>query len=1193
MLLKRLELFGFKSFADKTCFDFERGVNGIVGPNGCGKSNVVDAFKWILGEQRAKSLRGNEMLDVVFSGTNSRSSMGYAEASLVFVNDKNLLPIEYEEVCITRRLYVAGDSEYLINKQPCRLKDIRELFLGTGVGGSCYSIMEQGKIESLLQANAQERRFVFEEAAGISKYKSKKRETMLKLEKVEQNLLRLNDIIEEVQKQLRSIKLQAGKARKYNERVTRLRELRIKLSLKKYRMFKDERATAQEQIRQVEYQCQETLSTIEDMKVERDNMQSSINELAASLEKAQLDISNLSAKISSARDRVEFNQKTIEGLNIQKEKYERSIGLLKNKIEESESSICTLNQDFRKIHEDLTEGNNRLSTKETALKQYVYEYDVLQQKIEENKKQVIDLLHRGSSLQNEVGSLSAERDTISNRKNKLLRRQEEISLALERIECQRQDLKEQRDKVLNKIGNLESSLTGTEEQIKVLNAEIQVVGDRINEMQQLRSRKESRLETLEDLEKRFEGVSSGVQVVLEEARKDSGAISGIYGMVADLIKVDTAYVPAIEAILGDNAQMIVSGSIKEVINAFNLLKEHDSGFVKFFPLEDVVIEASGFNIDLNTPGVVGRAVDLIKSEDDFRPLVEFVFKDTIVVEDFDTALKLSGEKKGVKCFVTLAGEVVEPGGTILVGKGNVQMGLISRKTELESIRLELTKILADIRTCVSEKEAKEEEVSCLVNSADGFKSGIDAENVIRISQESNIQKEEFKVVELNDETDVNESEINEINEHVANIDQREVSLNNEITTLNDQRKVLEDQVVDLDNNKAQKEAGKVNLQNEITELKVVIAQKEERKENINNSIEKLKKELQDNKEGLSTTYSEIESCREKTLECEKGITDLSKILEELQEEKIVLEKESLSQRERQSAFNEQMSETNKQTEEYSEEYKNHEHTINNLRLKENEFKIKVADLEERIRDDYQVELSEFAIEHSEEDEESLDWDNVSQEIDQLKGKLDRMGNVNLEAIHEQAELESREVHLMGQMEDLQSSEKALTDIINKINITSRELFEKTFLEIRSHFHELFRKLFGGGRSDIILEEGVDILDAGVEIIAQPPGKELKSIMLFSGGEKVMTTIALLFAIFQSKPSPFCILDEVDAALDENNVKRFIQILQEFATNSQFVIITHSKQTMSIADVLYGVTMEEAGVSKKISVKFEEVERQVA
>ncbi len=1193
MLLKRLELFGFKSFADKTCFDFERGVNGIVGPNGCGKSNVVDAFKWILGEQRAKSLRGNEMLDVVFSGTNSRSSMGYAEASLVFVNDKNLLPIEYEEVCITRRLYVAGDSEYLINKQPCRLKDVRELFLGTGVGGSCYSIMEQGKIESLLQANAQERRFVFEEAAGISKYKSKKRETMLKLEKVEQNLLRLNDIIEEVQKQLRSIKLQAAKARKYNERVTRLRELRTKLSLKKYKMFKDERAIAQEQIQRVEGQCQETLSIIEDMKVERDNIRNGISELAAGLEKIQFDINSLAVKISSSLDRVEFNQKTIEDLNLQKEKYERSINILKNKIEESESGISNLNLDLQRIQIDLADGNERLSTRETTIKQYAYEHDVLQQQIDENKKQVIDMLHRGSSLQNEVGSLSAERDTIGNRRSKLQRRQEEISSELEQVEGQRQGLKEQRDKVLSKIGHLESSLTGTQEEINVLNAEIQVVADKTNNMQQLRSGKESRLETLEDLEKRFEGVSSGVQVILEETRNANGTISGIHGMLAELIKVDAVYVPAIEAILGDRAQMLVSGSIKEVVNAFNFLKDHDSGSVEFFPLENVVVESLGVDIDLSTPGVVGKAVDFIKSDDIFRPLVEFVFKDTIVVEDFDTALRLSGEKKGVKYFVTLNGEVIETGGSILIGKGNTRMGLISRKTELGNIKLELAEIMVNIESFVSEKKAREEEVVRLKNSADEFKSGIDAENIIRISKENNIQREEFKVVELNDEIDINESEINEINEHVENIDQRGVGLNNEITILTDQRKVLEDQVVVLDESKIQKEAIKTEMQNEITELKVVLAQKEERKENINNSIWKFKKELQDNKEGLATTYSEIESCCEKTTESEKSITDLNEMLEGLQAEKITLEKESESLKEKQNIFNEQISETNRQVEEYSEEYKNHEQEINNLRLKENEFKVKIVDLEERIRDDYQVELSEFAAEHSEEDDESLDWDNVSQEVDQLKGKLDKMGNVNLEAIHEQTELESREVHLMGQMDDLQTSEKALKEIINKINITSRELFKETFQEVRDHFQKLFRKLFGGGKADIILEEGVDILDAGVDIIAQPPGKELKSIMLFSGGEKVMTTIALLFAIFQSKPSPFCILDEVDAALDENNIKRFIQILEEFATNSQFVIITHSKQTMSIADVLYGVTMEEAGVSKKISVKFEEVERQVA
>ncbi len=317
------------------------------------------------------------------------------------------------------------------------------------------------------------------------------------------------------------------------------------------------------------------------------------------------------------------------------------------------------------------------------------------------------------------------------------------------------------------------------------------------------------------------------------------------------------------------------------------------------------------------------------------------------------------------------------------------------------------------------------------------------------------------------------------------------------------------------------------------------------------------------------------------------------MLEDLQDQKVTLEEESVRLKEEQSVCSGQLTEKSRQVDEYEEECKGREHVINELRLKENEFKIKITDLEERIHDDYQVELSAFAMEHGEEDAESLDWDNVSSEIDELRGKVDKMGNVNLEAIHEQAELEGREAHLSAQMEDLQTSEKALQDIINKINVTSRELFEKSFQEIRGHFHELFRKLFGGGRADIILEEDVDILDAGIDIIAQPPGKDLKSIMLFSGGEKVMTTIALLFAIFKSKPSPFCILDEVDAALDENNIKRFIQILKEFAIDSQFVVITHSKQTMTVADVLYGVTMEEAGVSKKISVKFEEVERQVA
>jgi len=1187
MLLKKLEFFGFKSFSDKTSFTFERGITVIVGPNGCGKSNVVDAIKWILGEQKAKSLRGNEMSDVIFNGTNKRPSMGYAEASLTILNDKSMMPIEYEEVCITRRLYTSGESEYLINKQLCRLKDIKELFMDTGVGADCYSLIEQGKVDTLLQANAQERRFIFEEAAGISKYKTRKKETMSKLEKVEQNLLRLSDIIEEVQKRLRSIKLQASKAIKYNEYVDRLKNLSIKLSLKKYRTFKVERAGILDRIQQKEDKGQEILNNIEDMQVKRDGLQDHMDKLVSDLEKLQFDQTNIESKIS-------FNQKTIEELISQKTKYEKHINILKDRIGETKNSISDLTHNLEETKNDLSEKIECLSIKETELEQYTLECDMLLQKIDEDKKKVIDILHKESSLQNEIGSLSAERDTVGNRRIKLLKRQDEISLELEDIECERQDLTRQRDVALKNIEQLDACSARINGQIKTLNAETQSIVNNINSQLQMKSRKESRLEILEDLERRYEGVSSGAKVILEETKRNNEELTGICGMVADLIRVDAAYIPAIEAVLGDKAQMIVADSIKETVRTIDFLKKHEKGYVKFFPLNDIRLRKYDTSNGPNITGVIGRAADLVKSEERFQPLIEYIFKDTIIVENFETALALANNGgSGFSRIVTLNGEVVEPGGIILAGSGNTQTGLISRKIELETIKQELTKIEKEIEISMNEKNVKAREIETLIRESEEIGAKTNAENALKASSESNIREKEFKLDELNEEKDVNESEINEINELVENINQREVRLQDEIRNLNDQRKGLESRVTISNNEKIQKETGKTNVQNQTTELKVIIAQKEERKDSINASLEKAKEELQKNEEELDSTHSEIANCREKTEKNEKEIENLSKLLEELKYEKVKLEENIATLKEEQSNCSEQLTVTNNQIDECREEYRKHEQEINDLKLKENEFKIKIANLEERIRDDYHVELSEFDLENKEEVDESFDEENVSQEIEQLKDKIGRMGNINLDAIQEQQELEAREAHLMGQMEDLQKAEMTLKDIIKKINVTSRDLFEKTFNDVRENFHELFRKLFGGGRADIVLEEDVDILDAGIEIIAQPPGKELKSITLFSGGEKVMVTIALLFSVFQSKPSPFCILDEVDAALDESNITRFTHILKEFAETSQFLIITHSKQTMEIADVLYGVTMEEAGVSKKISIKFEEAVRQVA
>ncbi|MDR4503661.1 MAG: chromosome segregation protein SMC [Candidatus Scalindua sp.] len=1193
MKMKKLEFFGFKSFSDRTTFTFEKGITVIVGPNGCGKSNVVDAIKWILGEQSAKSLRGNEMSDVIFNGSTKRSSMGYAEASLTILNDREVLPVEYKEVCITRRLYASGESEYLLNKQVCRLKDIKELFMDTGVGASCYSIIEQGRVDTLLQANAQERRFVFEEAAGISKYKSKKKETMAKLGKVEQNLLRLSDIIEEVQKQLRSVKYQASKARKYNEYIERLKELRLKFFLRKYKVFHAEMSAVTGQLDRLGNKGQEVNAEIENLQEKRDGLQQSMDILVSSLEKSHIKLASLDAEIINTDDRISFNRKTVEGLNSQTSRHESQIEVLKSRILDAENSIRKHMANLEEIKEDISQKSSILSLKESEFEEYLFECNALQQKTEENKKNVIDILHKESAFQNETGSLRAERETILHRRVKLLQRQETVSSELERIECERQNLTEQRDTVLNTIESLESRSSLIKERLQGVHLEIETINEAINTKQQFRSSKESRLEILDDLERRYEGVGLGVKSILEEGKKEDSEITGICGMVADLIRVDNSYVSAIEAVLGDNAQIIVTVSIKDAIQAIHFLKEQGKGYAKFLPLDTIKERITSLSAGQELSGFIGKAVDLVKTQDCFSALVEFFFYNTIIVDDFSTALSYADNLNSARFIATKAGEVVEPGGTILVGKGDMQIGLISRKMELESVRSELEKVKNEIEMYMSQKNAKTQERENLTRELNEVTQEIDSENMLKVSHENELQKREFKVVELREEQDINESEIYEINELVENINEKEEKLRAEIDRLKDQRKDLERQVEISDSAKGEKESLKTQLQQEITEVKVVMAQKEERLDNISTSLEKLEGELQKSREELTSSCEEIKACHEKATEGDGEITRLNSVIEDLKSEKVSLENDIKGLRVNQNELVGQLTETKSQIEEYSKEQRNQEQEINELRLKENEYKIKLAGLEERIREDYHVELSQLEAEKQEEDDESIDWDSVSIEIEQLKGKVERMGSVNLEAIQELEELETRETHLLNQREDLEKSENTLKDIIKKINLTSRELFEKTFNDIKNNFRGIFRKLFGGGKADIILEEGVDILDAGIEIVAQPPGKELSSITLFSGGEKVMTTIALLFAIFQSKPSPFCILDEVDAALDENNINRFAMILKEFTNLSDFLVITHNKRTMSVADVIYGITMEEAGVSKKISVKFKEDVKQVA
>ncbi|MDE2216131.1 MAG: chromosome segregation protein SMC [Planctomycetota bacterium] len=1207
MKLKKLELFGFKSFAEKTEVVFENGITVIVGPNGCGKSNIIDAVKWVLGEQSVKSLRGNEMADVIFSGTDKRPSLGYAEVSLSIQNNKGLLPLEYSEVCITRRLYASGESEYLINKQPSRLKDIRELFLDTGFGANAYSVIEQGNVEALLQADSHERRLLFEEAAGISKFKSRKKSALSKLEHVEQNLLRVGDIIEELQKQLRSVKLQASKARKYQEYVEQLKKLKVGLSLKNYCDLKCKKADISEQVNQIEEQNKKTAVGIAALEIQLNEAENTIDQLLQQLSQMQTERVNLEAQISNNQDKIKYDYERIKELETQREKYIEQQTGLENKIAETNNKITETKEALDLLEQEILKFTDVQKTKEISQKQINLECDLLYQSIDEKKAEVITILQKESSLQNEIGSLTTEKDTLSNRKLRLSKRQEEISSFIDALMSKQQEIMKEKNMLMEEFNCLDQKLSTSKGRIQELVQTIRSLDEQINQQKQLQSSKTSRHEVLMDYEMKAEGVEAGARVILEEAKKDSAAVNGIRGMIADMLKVDLPYALAIETALGERAQGIITDTTANAVQSITFLQKNQKGRAVFSPLDRTNGKSSVPEEILQKPDVIGIAATLVNSAEEVGKVIDSLLNNTVVVKNLNAALALNGHSHAVR-YVTLDGELLEPEGTLSGGKKQGQVGIISRKSELKKIEEDLSQIEQNLKNLEQEKHTHVEELTGLELETAQLTKKIDQINISKISKENELAQNEQKQNEFNTEKKINETEMEEIDVEVKNAHEREKALQEELRLLNQQHKQLEQQVEESSVLAEEKERSKKGIQDEITALKVNLAQRQEKKDGLSKVLTKLYADLRETQEQIKNIIHESQNCQQKKLEAEEEIKHLEFVVNELQIKKTASDESITSLKVEQAGLELKATELKTRLEGKRTEQKQLEQQQQEFKLKENEYQIRITNLEERVREEYQLDLAtldtttgEIKLELSTPPPEPADtansqidfWEAVSREIGELQGKIERLGNVNLEAIKEQDELEVRDTFLVNQKEDLEKSHNALQNLIKKINHTSRELFEKTFHDIRQNFQVMFRKLFGGGKADIILEENVDILEAGIEIMAQPPNKELRSITLLSGGEKVMTTVALLFAVFQSKPSPFCILDEADAALDESNINRFIHVLKEFTKDIQFLVITHNKVTMGIADVLYGITMQEPGVSKKVAVKFEEIERKVA
>ena len=1192
MRLEKIILNGFKSFADKTEFVFDSPITAIVGPNGCGKSNVVDAVKWVLGEQSVKSLRSGQMADVIFGGSTSRKPLGAAEVSLFLSNPEGIgrrqLPIDTEEVQVTRRIYKSGESEYRINNKVCRLKDVRELFMDTGIGTRAYSILEQGQVDHLVSASKTDRRFIFEEAAGISKYKAHKKEALRKLERTEQNLLRLADILGEVAKRLRSVKLQAGKARNYLQYTQRLKELQVNYSLVEYdknltQLTEKEGAFGQK-MEQSEHLTAEVAK--EDSLISR--LGEDIIETEHKLNHAGNRLVSVRSKIEQQIQRIDFLRARVTELQQRKTSAETKVEKLKEQKDLFEEDFAQYSSELANCEKTLEEKNGQIELIRKEIQQVNAECASLEANLQDEKSGIIDIVRRTAQLHNEVQSISVYRNNLTSQKDRLAGRAQIARAELEELlteKAQHDARLGDIEKVLCELKeNLEAKRRESEELVESLTAD----NKRLAHSKETRSALNSELTILADMEKRCEGLKSGVKSILQDRLAENGRYDYIEGILAQMVSTDLEYANAVEAALEGRTDALVVNSMDRLLADTETIEKLD-GRVDFICLDK--IEPFLDNKDWSEfQNVRGRLVQFVRYDSKYAPLIWKLLGRTLIVDSLQDAMELAQVAGQQYQFVTLKGELLSNDGIIKLGPLGRATGLISRKSRLR----QLEETIAGVGIEITEIEARIEKNSLanahLEKLCKDLRTAVYEANTEKMQVGSKLSAIDQNIKRLREEEPLITSEIDLLAEQIAQSVRKEYESKQklqELEEVNDQRTT---QIELLEAKYAEQKQLKQTLDDKHTDLKIALGQIAEQNKASKQIIESLQKQMQGNITATQTALDEIKSCIEQEKSAQREILNAETDVSELFVEK---EKSQESSRLLQEEIEKLLAER-KQAEEQLRlrraEKEQSEEIISELRVELGQLQVKQQDLIERVREQLQIDLAEAYKNYT---QQEVDWEQIKQEITELRGKIERLGNVNVDAIDEQESLEKRHDFLSEQVQDLNSSRAQLQQLINRLNKKSRDKFQETFDEIRGHFQEIFRKLFGGGKADIMLEDAEDILEAGIEVIAKPPGKETRSISLLSGGEKSMTALALLFAVFKAKPSPFCFLDEVDAALDEANNERFNMLLREFQKDSQFIVITHAKRTMSIADVLFGITMQIRGVSKKISVRFGEEEETAA
>jgi len=1189
MQLKKLEMLGFKSFFEKTVISFQGGVTAVVGPNGCGKSNISDAIRWVLGEQSAKHLRGNSMEDVIFNGSESRKPLGLAEVSLT-LNEVSGLPSEfgqYSEIEITRRLYRSGESEYLINRIPCRLKDIRDLMMDAGVGAKLHAIIEQDRVKKIVESKPEERRFLFEEVAGVMKYKARRAEALSKLESTQQNQLRVNDILTEVRRQLNSLDRQARKAERYQKLKGEMKDLDFRLASVEYANLGQEWSASSDEFRSAE-------DEVTALHAQIGLIESSIEETRAEALVAERDLSHLQHRIHETENslrqsehRIEMSRSQIASLAEQRGRDLRDIDYLrqelartageKQRVEDESGGIAAelAGQDatLQERTAAFDAAHASLQGKEAALEAARAGVFSSMTESAAEKGRIANIRERLTQLEEQEARSRSERDELMSRRDGLRTILEQKERDVEAVKSRHAALREERAGV---AARLEVSLARE----KTLDEEL---GGARNTL----AARSSRLHSLVELEQSLTGYQKGVQTVMT-ARKQgaNGQLGTIHGLVADIIETETRYEVAIEAVLGDRLQNVVVGSQSDSLRAIGYLKEQGGGRSTFIPQAPREIRTEPFVKNGNS-GVIGPALDIVRVRDDYRNVAQYLLGDVVVVDTMDTAIAV-WKKNGIhKTLVTLEGEIVDPWGAVTGGTADMSgAGMLQKRREIKDLEHEvagLTKRVEELERDVQSLEASIE----ADRSAEARLSG-------DIHQaELDLLHEEKDAAALRDEAGRTDARIAALEAEAgvravqrADLDAEVARSSAALRSLEDGHTSAQASIETLQQELALERERLEQARHGITEVRMNVTALQEKRAAASRALASLVLSEADLAGRIGKRESEIGEIGAKVAELEAAIItaeeEIRGLIDGLEQERRVL-----------AGMQETHAETSRVLASHEEQARQVRHDIetaqkrlSTIEVRRTELRMKIEHLKDNIWTAYHTELEAVVKDLG---EFEIDLIASKAKLDELRQKIEQMGPINVDALQEYNEYKERYDLLSTQQKDISDSIANLKATIAKLDAETVELFSQAFHSIQEKFQEVFTRLFEGGKAELVLLDPNNILESGIEIIAQPRGKKVQSITSLSGGEKALTAIALLFAAFLVKPSPFCMLDEADAPLDASNVLRFTRLIRDMSDRSQFIVITHKPGTMEMADALYGITMDEPGCSKVVSVKLRERE----